>query len=83
VRPDQSFSVPIELDAVTSGRLSFDAQLQTKDEVPYDDPVTFTVDVRGFGQITLLVFGAAAALIVLAAAIRITRRIRRSRRGDA
>lgn len=83
VEPDESVSVPIELDAVTSGRLSFDAQLQTRHERPYDDPKTFTVDVRGFGQITLLVFGAAVALVILAAAIRIGRRIRSARRDDA
>jgi hypothetical protein len=83
VGPDETVSVSVELDAVTSGRLSFDAQLQTPRGTPYDDPVTVTVDVQGFGSITLLVFGVAAALMVVAAAIRIGRRVRAARRGSA
>jgi hypothetical protein len=79
IPPQRSVSQPVDLDAVTSGRLAFDAQLLTPRGVKYDEPVTVVVDVRGFGQITLLVFGAAVALLVIAAAMRITRRIRRSR----
>ncbi|MEO8106457.1 MAG: DUF6049 family protein [Actinomycetes bacterium] len=73
----------VDLDAVTSGRLSFDAQLRTPKGAAYNDPVTLAIDVRGFGQITFVVFGAAVALLVLAAAIRVIRRIRASRRVDA
>jgi hypothetical protein len=73
-------SRPVDLDAVTSGRLSFDAQLRTPRGAAYDEPVTVAVDVRGFGRITLLVFGAAVALLMIAAGIRIFRRIRNARR---
>ena len=88
--PDETIRIPaegsdsqeVELDAVTSGRLSFNAQLQTPGGADYDDPVTMLVDVRGFGRITLLVFGAAVALLVVAAGLRIFRRIRRAQRAD-
>ena len=82
VEPDETISVSVELDAVTSGRLSFDAELQTRRGIPYDEPVTVTVDVQGFGRITLLVFGVAAGLMVVAAAIRISRRVRAARRSS-
>ncbi len=77
-----SETVNVELDAVTSGRMSFDAQLRTPGGAAYSDPVTVTVDVRGFGQITLVVFGVAVGLLVLAAAIRIARRVRNARRAS-
>ena len=71
------------LDAVTSGRLSFDAQLLTPQGAAYDDPVTLALDVRGFGQITFVVFGVAVGLLVIAAGIRIFRRIRAARQAAA
>lgn len=83
IAPDGSWSGEVALDAATSGQLSFDAQLLTPRGAAYSDPVTVAVDVRGFGQITFVVFGAAVALLVLAAAIRIVRRIRSARRATA
>ncbi|MCZ3387269.1 MAG: DUF6049 family protein, partial [Actinomycetia bacterium] len=80
IAPARSFLAEVALDAATSGRLSFDAQLLTPRGAAYDDPVTVAVDVRGFGQITFVVFGAAIALLVLAAGIRVFRRIRTARR---
>jgi hypothetical protein len=79
---ERSWSGSVELDAVTSGRLSFDAQLLTPGGAAYSEPVSVAVDVRGFGQITLVVFGAAVALLVLAAGIRIFRRVRAARRAS-
>jgi len=82
IAPARSVSAEVALDAVTSGRLSFDAQLRTprgERGAAYDDPVTLAVDVRGFGQITFVVFGVAVALLVIAAGIRIFRRIRAAR----
>ena len=76
---DSSVSRPVDLDAVTSGRLSFQAQLLTPEEAEYGEPVTVVVDVRGFGRITLVVFGAAVTLLVIAAGLRIFRRIRGAR----
>jgi hypothetical protein len=81
IGPDRSRSMQVDLDAVTSGRLSFEAQLETPGGAPYSEPVTIAVDVRGYGQVTLLVFGAAVALLILAAGIRLFRRIRAARRG--
>src|SRR4051812_7470628 len=83
IPPQSSVSVPVNLDAVTSGHLSFQTQLLTPRGAAYNDPVTINVDVTGFGKVTLLVFGAAAGLMVVAAAIRITRRIRAARRAPS
>lgn len=83
VAPGGSDTRDVDLDAVTSGRLSFDAQLRTRNGAAYNEPVTLAVDVRGFGQITFVVFGVAFALLVLAAVIRVTRRIRAARRAAA
>jgi hypothetical protein len=83
IAPARSVSVEVDLDAVTGGRLSFDAQLRTPRGASYSEPVTLAVDVRAFGQITFVVFGVAVALLVLAAAIRVTRRIRAARRTTA
>ena len=76
-------SVPVSLDAVTSGRLAVDAQILTPNRHPYSDPVQLNVDVRAYGQVAIIVFGAAAILMVLAAIVRISRRIRRGRRSTA
>jgi hypothetical protein len=81
IGPEQSYSTTVNLDAVTSGRLSFDAQLRTPKGADYSDPVTVVVDVRGFGRITLVIFGAAVGLLVIAAGLRVFRRIRNARRG--
>jgi hypothetical protein len=83
IAPARSVSAEVALDAVTSGRLSFDAQILTPQGAAYDDPVTLAVDVRGFGQITFVVFGAAVALLMVAAGIRVMRRIRSARRAAA
>lgn len=76
-------SVSISLDAVTSGRLGVQAQILTPDSVPYSDPVHLAIDVRAYGQVALIVFGAAAALMLIAGVIRTVRRFRRPRGSDA
>ena len=76
-------SVSIQLDAVTSGRLTIDAQILTPHGHAYSEPVQLPVDVRAYGHVALIVFGAAAALMVLAAFVRIGRRIRAARRSRA
>ncbi len=81
IGPERRVTEQVELDAVTSGRLSFDAQLETPGGAEYSEPVTVDVDVRGYGQVTLLVFGVAVALLILAVCIRVFRRIRAARRG--
>ena len=83
IAPGGSPLIEVALDATTSGRLSFDAQLLTPRRAAYDEPVTLAVDVRAFGQITFVVFGVAVALLVIAAAIRIFRRVRAARRTAA
>lgn len=78
-----SVSKEVALDAATSGQLSFDAQLRTPGGAAYSDPVTLEVDVRGFGTITFVVFGVAVALLIIAAAIRVFRRIRAARQAPS
>ncbi len=83
IASSRSVSVEVALDAVTSGRLSFDAQLRTPKGAAYNEPVNVAVDVKGFGTITFVIFGVAVALLVLAAAIRLFRRFRAARQAAA
>lgn len=76
-------SASVSLDAVTSGRLGIQAQLLTPGGTPYSEPVHVSVDVRAYGRVALLVFGAVAALMLTAGLIRIGRRIRRSRQASS
>lgn len=77
-------SVDAEIDATTSGDLSATAQIVTPTvRAPYSEPVVLEVRVRAYGQVALLVFGGAAALLIMAAGIRVFRRVRRSRQTAA
>ena len=76
IGPQGRESIPVELDAVASGPTPVDAQILTPNGNPYSEPVELNVDVRGYGRVALLVFGVAAVLMVIAAGVRITRRIR-------
>jgi Family of unknown function (DUF6049) len=76
VEADGVESVGVGLDAVTSGRLTVDAQILTPKGKPYAESVQLNVDVRAYGRIAIFVFGAAAALMIAAAFVRIVRRIR-------
>ena len=78
-----STSVSVQLDAVTSGRLALDVGLLTPRGRAYAEPTEIWVDVRAYGKVALIVFGLAAGLLVLAAAVRITRRVRRARAGGS
>jgi len=64
----------IQLDAVTSGRFALNAQILTPGGNAYSEPVSLNVDVRAYGRVALIVFGSAAVLIFLAAAVRLARR---------
>jgi len=76
IGPQDLESIPVELDAVASGQTPVEAQILTPNGNPYSEPVELDVDVRGYGRVALLVFGVAAVLMVIAAGVRITRRIR-------
>ncbi|MEO8330648.1 MAG: DUF6049 family protein, partial [Candidatus Nanopelagicales bacterium] len=80
IAAEGSETVTIQLDAVTSGRLTVDAQILTPRGHQYSEPVQLPVDVRAYGHVALIVFGAAAALMALAGMVRIGRRIKASRR---
>jgi len=79
VQPGGRMSVDADVNASTSGDLSATAQLTTPTGAPYSDPVTIDVRVRAYGQVALLVFGGAAVLLILAAVVRIIRRVRTTR----
>jgi hypothetical protein len=74
-----STSVSVQLDAVTSGRLAMNVGLLTPGGRVYAEPTQIWVDVRAYGRVALIVFGLAAGLLVLAAVVRVARRVRRSR----
>ncbi len=76
-------SVNADVQASTSGNLTATAQLTTPRGAPYSAPVTVDVRVRAYGQVALIVFGGAAALLILAALVRVTRRIIASRAGGS
>lgn len=79
IKAGSSLSVSVQLDAVTTGRSDVVATLRTRAGDMYSAPVTLPVDVRAYGRVALIVFGLAAALLVLAAGRRIVRRIRGAR----
>ncbi|MFZ0322755.1 MAG: DUF6049 family protein [Actinomycetes bacterium] len=74
-------SVNAQVKATTSGNLSVTAQLTTPRGRPYSAPVTLDVRVRAYGEVAIIIFGGVAALLVLAAGVRVTRRIMASRAG--
>lgn len=75
-------SVNARVEATTSGDLAATAQLLTPQlQVAYSAPVELPVHVRAYGQVAVLVFGGAAALLMLAAGVRLVRRVRASRAG--
>jgi hypothetical protein len=73
-------SVDARVEATTSGNLAATAQLVTpRLRAPYSAPVELPVRVRAYGQVAVLVFGGAAALLILAAGVRLVRRVRSAR----
>jgi len=74
-------SVDAQVTASTSGNLAATAQLVTPHtRRPYSEPVVLDVRVRAYGEVAFLVFGGAAILLIAAVAIRLAKRIARSRR---
>lgn len=91
VAPQVPFTVPghgsrhevsVEVAATTGGRFDVEAQLLTPDANPrpYGSPVPFVLNSTAYGAVALTIAATAAGLVFLLSAIRITRRIRASRR---
>lgn len=92
--PQAPFTVPgnqsrhevlVEVEATTGGRFDVNAQLWTPEAapLPYGAPVPFVLNSTAYGAVALAIAGSAAGLVFLLSAIRITRRIRASRRPAA
>ena len=79
VGPNRKRSVDVDVEAVTTGTIPVTAQLTNRAGVPFGPPRRLSVQVRAYGQAAVLVFATAAALLILAALVRIGRRIARSR----
>jgi Family of unknown function (DUF6049) len=74
--------VLVEVQATTGGRFDVEAQLWTPDADPrpYGASVPFVLNSTAYGAVALAIAASAAGLVFLLSAIRITRRIRASRR---
>jgi hypothetical protein len=75
VAPQHKQSVDVQVEAVTTGTIPVVAQLTNRVNRPFGAPQRFTVQVRAYGQVAVLVFGTAVALLILAALLRIGRRV--------
>ena len=70
------FSLPVQVDAqtLTSGRFVVKVQLLDRDGVPFGDPRELIVRSTRYGAVALAVTGLAAAVLLVAAGVRLTRR---------
>jgi hypothetical protein len=83
VGPQHKRSVDVQVEAVTTGTIPVTAQLTDRFGAPFGPPRRIDVQVRAYGRVAVLVVGTAVALLVLAAIVRVVRRIVRNRRGPA
>jgi hypothetical protein len=74
--------VLVEVEATTGGRFQVYAQLLTPEATPhtYGAPVSFELNSTAYGAVALSIAAAAAGLLFLLSAIRLTRRVARARR---
>ncbi len=79
VGPQRKRSVDVQVEAVTTGTIPVIAQLTNRAGRPFGTPQRLSVQVRAYGQVAVLVFATAVALLVLAALLRIGRRVFRAR----
>ncbi|GAB3950513.1 DUF6049 family protein [Streptomyces sparsus] len=77
-----SQSIKFDTTANANGRTFVEAQLYTKDNVPYGDPMTFQVDVTEITSTVLLVIAGGVLLVVLAGVRMYTQRKRRGPQPD-
>jgi hypothetical protein len=81
--PNQQTRVDVHADAKTSGVFPVTVQLLTRNRQKYGPPVNLYVRSTVYGTITLVITGAATAALMVAVAIRLTRRALAARRGTA
>jgi hypothetical protein len=80
---DQQTTVDVHATAKTSGVFSLDVQLLTPNGQKYGAPVQLFVRSTVYGTITLVITGAATAALLVAVAIRLTRRAISARRASS
>jgi hypothetical protein len=83
VGPERKRSVAVQVEAITTGTIPVTAQLTNRFGAPYGSARHIDVQVRAYGRVAVLVVGTAVTLLVLAALVRVIRRILRGRRGAA
>ncbi len=70
----------VSTEALTSGRFKVSAQLEDRNGAPIAPPQDFNVRSTRYGSLALGVTGIAAAVLLVAAGVRLTRRAMRARR---
>jgi hypothetical protein len=83
VPADQQTTVDVHATAKTSGVFALDVQLLTPDGQKYGTPVQLFVRSTVYGTITLVITGVATAALLVAVAIRLTRRAINARRASS
>jgi hypothetical protein len=83
VGPNRKRSVDVQVEAITTGTIPVTAQLTNRFGAAFGPSRRIDVQVRAYGRVAVLVVGTAVALLILAAIVRVTRRLMRDRRGAA
>ena len=80
IGPGSKLQVPVPATAVAGGPVIVDAQLRTMGGAPYGQPVPLRITVTQYGTVALYITAVAAAVLFLAAGVRVLRRIMAARR---
>ena len=83
IGPGSKLQVPVPASAVAGGSVIVDAQLRTLGGAPYGQPVPLRITVTQYGTVALYITGVAAAVLFLAAGVRVLRRILAARRAGS
>jgi hypothetical protein len=82
IGPNSKRQIPVSANAVASGPVVVDAQLHTVGGAPYGQPVPLRISITQYGTVALYITGVAAAVLFLAAGIRVVRRVVAGRREE-
>lgn len=80
IGPGQKVQVNVPATAIAGGPVVVEATLYTRNGAKYSQPVQLRVNVTQIGTVALVITVAAAAVLFLAAGIRVVRRLRAARR---
>jgi Family of unknown function (DUF6049) len=76
----ESRTFEVAAEATTNGNVLLTVSILTPGGDPYGSPVTFPVQITGFGEVAQVIVGAAFVLLAVALVVRVARAIRRGRR---